>query len=141
MLRVMALGGLASVMYPLLKSVEARGASGGSDDNGNCVLIPQETAGPFTLDLEGNPEFLRQDITEGKTGVPLELTLNLVNVKDGCAPIKNARVDVWHCDKDGVYSGFAGEQTHGDNADASHYEQHKTHRHRSNLTHAGRKMP
>jgi protocatechuate 3,4-dioxygenase beta subunit len=48
----------------------------------------------------------RQDITEGKTGVPLTLTLTILNTNQGCAPITNARVDVWHCDKDGVYSGF-----------------------------------
>jgi protocatechuate 3,4-dioxygenase beta subunit len=111
---MMALTGLASVMYPLLNACRAQGAKSSADGNGNCVLIPEETAGPFAIDLEANPEFLRQDITEGKTGVPLELTLSLVNVNDRCAPIRNARVDVWHCDKDGVYSGFDGEQTRGE---------------------------
>jgi protocatechuate 3,4-dioxygenase beta subunit len=114
MLRIMGLAGLASVMYPLLDAARAQGAKSKSDDKGNCVLIPEETAGPFTIDLESHPEFLRQDITEGKTGVPLELTLTLVDVNKGCAPIRNARVDVWHCDKDGVYSGFDGEQTRGE---------------------------
>lgn len=114
MLRLMGLAGLASVMAPLLEACRAQGTRSESDRKGNCVLIPEETAGPFTIDLESHPEYLRQDITEGKTGVPLELTLMLVDVNAGCAPIRNARVDVWHCDKDGVYSGFDGEQTRGE---------------------------
>lgn len=111
MLRLMALTGLASVMQPLVKVCAENGEKRSSDDKGNCVLIPEETGGPFTIDLSGNPEYLRQDITEGKPGVPLELTLTIVNVNDGCAPIADARVDIWHCDKDGVYSGIDGEGT------------------------------
>jgi protocatechuate 3,4-dioxygenase beta subunit len=72
----------------------------------NCVLIPEETEGPYPLDLSSNPSYFRQDITEGKTGIPLILTLILVNANNNCAPIANARVDIWHCDKDGVYSGY-----------------------------------
>lgn len=50
---------------------------------------------------------VRRDITEGKTGVPLSLTLNLVDVNNNCAPITNATVYIWHCDKDGLYSGYS----------------------------------
>ena len=106
MLRMVALTGLGAVMYPLLKACEARGQASSADGKGNCVVIPHETAGPFTMDLAARPEYLRRDVTEGKTGIPLALTLTLVNVNDGCKPIANARVDVWHCDKAGVYSGF-----------------------------------
>ncbi len=80
--------------------------TGSTTAAGSCVLIPQETVGPYPLDLSANPAFFRQDITEGKTGVPLTLTLNLVNTYASCGPIANARVDVWHCDKDGLYSGY-----------------------------------
>jgi protocatechuate 3,4-dioxygenase beta subunit len=76
----------------------------GSD--GSCVLIPEETEGPYPLDLSGDDEFLRTDITEGRPGVPLTLSLVLVDVGSGCTPVADARVDVWHCDADGVYSGF-----------------------------------
>jgi protocatechuate 3,4-dioxygenase beta subunit len=71
----------------------------------SCTLIPEETAGPYPLDLHNNPAIVRRDITEGRTGVSLTLVLTLLNVNDNCSPITNARVDVWHCDKDGVYSG------------------------------------
>jgi protocatechuate 3,4-dioxygenase beta subunit len=39
--------------------------------------------------------------------VPLTLTLSLVDVNAGCGPIEGARIDVWHCDADGVYSGVS----------------------------------
>lgn len=76
---------------------------------GECILIPQETAGPYPLDLSKNSSMFRQDITQGNTGIPLELTLTVVNVNNGCAPIPNARVDIWHCNKDGYYSGFSNQ--------------------------------
>jgi protocatechuate 3,4-dioxygenase beta subunit len=75
--------------------------------DGSCVLTPEETEGPYPLDLSGSEEFLRSDIAEGHPGVPLTLTLSLVDVNAGCAPIPGARVDVWHCDADGVYSGYS----------------------------------
>lgn len=73
---------------------------------GSCVLIPEETEGPYPLDLSGNEEFFRVDITEGRPGVPLSLALALVDVNSGCTPIEGARVDIWQCDADGVYSGY-----------------------------------
>jgi len=72
---------------------------------GTCVLIPEETEGPYPLDLSGDEESFRSEITEGRPGVPLTLTLSLVDVNAGCGPVEGARIDVWHCDADGVYSG------------------------------------
>ena len=71
---------------------------------GSLVLIPQETAGPYPLDLHSTPSFFRSDITEGRPGVPLTLTLTILQPSG--APLASARVDIWHCDKDGVYSGY-----------------------------------
>lgn len=75
---------------------------------GSCVLIPEETVGPYPLfnDIASAATYQRDDITEGKIGVPLKLTLNIVNVGNQCAPILTAMVYVWHCDKDGYYSGY-----------------------------------
>ncbi len=50
---------------------------------------------------------MREDITEGRTGVPLQLLLTFVNVNDSCAPITDALIYTWHCDKDGIYSGYS----------------------------------
>jgi len=67
---------------------------------GSLVLTPQETAGPYPLDLHSTPSFFRSDITEGKAGVPLTVTLTILHQTG--EPLSNARVDIWQCDKDGV---------------------------------------
>jgi protocatechuate 3,4-dioxygenase beta subunit len=82
------------------------GGSGGAAgaEAGTCALYPQQTEGPFYLDLD----LLRSDITEGKPGAPLELELVVIRA-NGCAPLPNAVVDVWQCDVEGVYAGFPGQ--------------------------------
>src|SRR5215471_9843166 len=114
-LKGIGMSSLATIMLPLLENCKKNETTSSSDNEGSCVIIPEETAGPYPLDLSSTPSFFRKDITEGKTGLPLSLTLTVVNVNNNCAPITNARVDVWHCDKDGVYSGYAN-QTGGVNA-------------------------
>jgi protocatechuate 3,4-dioxygenase beta subunit len=71
-----------------------------------CVLTPEATEGPFYFD----PKLVRSDMTEGKQGAPLVLTLQIVEVND-CAPLQGARVDVWHTDGLGLYSGYARQET------------------------------
>lgn len=39
--------------------------------------------------------------------MPFQPTPTLLNVGNQCKPVANARVDIWHCDKDGVYSGYS----------------------------------
>jgi protocatechuate 3,4-dioxygenase beta subunit len=69
-----------------------------------CVLTPEATEGPFYFD----PKLVRSDITEGKQGASLLLTLQAVEAED-CA--QGARVDVWHADGLGLYSGYARQET------------------------------
>ena len=71
-----------------------------------CSATPTETSGPYPYDLSADSAIYRTDITEGKTGIPLSLTLTLVNSNDDCTVISGARVDIWHCDKDGYYSEY-----------------------------------
>lgn len=71
----------------------------------SCVLIPTETAGPFPLDLTTNSFFFRQDVREGKAGVQLNLRMKIIGLAN-CEPMPNVRVNIWHCDKDGIYSGY-----------------------------------
>ncbi|MCB1567098.1 MAG: intradiol ring-cleavage dioxygenase [Xanthomonadales bacterium] len=83
---------------------------------GSCALIPSETEGPYPLSsVLSNPAMVRSDITEDRTGIPLMLVLKLVDINNNCQPIPDAGVYVWHCDKDGVYSGYSN-QTGGVNA-------------------------
>lgn len=74
-----------------------------------CFLTPQATEGPYYF----NPNLIRQDVTQDtttgliKTGLQLNLEISVINFE--CVPIPNVLVDIWHCDKDGVYSGYAGQ--------------------------------
>lgn len=72
----------------------------------SCTATPSETAGPYPYDLSADTAIYRTDITDGKTGIPLSLTLTVVNSNADCAVLSNARVDIWHCDKDGYYSEY-----------------------------------
>lgn len=76
-----------------------------------CDVIPSETTGPYpdTIGMVNNPTWYRQDITEGRVGVGLTLNLQVVDVSAGCDPLVGAAVEVWHCDKDGAYSEYAGQ--------------------------------
>jgi protocatechuate 3,4-dioxygenase beta subunit len=65
-----------------------------------CVLTPELTEGPYYV----SGEKVRHDITEGKPGTPLLLSLAVLDAST-CRPVRNAAVDVWHCDADGEYSG------------------------------------
>ena len=74
-----------------------------------CSLAPTETEGPFPLRaMLAGDALLRADITEGRPGVPLALRIKLVDVTRGCRPLAGAWVYVWHCDRDGEYSGDDG---------------------------------
>lgn len=66
-----------------------------------CRVLPATTEGPYYVD----PHLVRRDITEKRPGIPLRLNLQVVNA--ACQPLRNARVDVWHCDAQGDYSAFA----------------------------------
>src|SRR4051794_24442113 len=57
-----------------------------------CVLTPELTEGPFYVP----DERVRHDITEGKPGAPLQLSLRVLNAST-CKIVKNAAVDIWHC--------------------------------------------
>lgn len=66
---------------------------------GTCAPTPALTQGPYYL--RDVPQ--REDLREGLPGVPLRL---LLRVRDrACRPLQGARVDLWHTDALGRYSG------------------------------------
>jgi protocatechuate 3,4-dioxygenase beta subunit len=71
----------------------------------SCVLTPVTSEGPYYFD----PKLIRSDITDQQAGVPLALELRVVTV-NGCSAIRNARVDVWHSNARGLYSGYDGQR-------------------------------
>lgn len=91
----------------------------------SCAVLPEEIAGPFPADgtntnrggvvnaltLSG---IVRSDIRSSvggavgtAAGVPLTITLQLVNVNGGCASLAGYVVYIWHCTQDGLYSLYS----------------------------------
>jgi protocatechuate 3,4-dioxygenase beta subunit len=108
------LGGIAVAMLggtALLDAEESRGSGPAAVASGllTCVLSPEMTEGPYYL--EGDK--VRHDLREGRPGVVLDLRTTVLDVST-CKPIRGAAVDIWHCDANGVYSGFAREGTEGE---------------------------
>jgi len=105
-------GALASVALYACGADEdeaARSAAEGATTMPDCVLMPEQEEGPFYIDLAQ----VRGDIVENRPGVPLALALTVVDA-DTCEPIRDAAVDIWHCDALGVYSGEPSEGTEGE---------------------------
>jgi protocatechuate 3,4-dioxygenase beta subunit len=77
--------------------------------NAACAVSPTETRGPYpdTTGMINNSAFFRRDITEGKPGIPLTLTLTVVNVSSACAAVSGLQVEIWQCDATGNYSEYS----------------------------------
>ena len=68
-----------------------------------CLLAPETTEGPYWVENR----LTRRDIREGKAGVPLVIRFTVLNART-CRPIRNADVEIWHCDALGAYSAVDG---------------------------------
>lgn len=109
--RLNALGLGAAIGPGLGTALLAGKAAAQSPGAASCRLIPTATAGPFPLlAFLGTKAAVRRDIRESRPGVPLTLNMRLQNIDAGCAPIRNAAVYIWHCDRDGGYSGYNGRE-------------------------------
>ena len=72
-----------------------------------CVVRPEQTLGPYFVDEGLERSDIRPDPATGQVsaGAPLTLAFLVSRVgESGCAPLAGARVEVWQCDADGVYS-------------------------------------
>ncbi len=82
-------------------SASTSATAGAGTTAATVALTPEMTEGPYYLDLD----LVRSDITEDREGSALALSLVVIDVSSG-APVEGAAVDIWHCDADGLYSGF-----------------------------------
>ncbi|MFE0674439.1 intradiol ring-cleavage dioxygenase [Streptomyces sp. NPDC058867] len=101
-----AIGGgatLASGAFAGEKTDGSTTASASSSSSAEvCYKLTSETTeGPYYIDADK----LRRDITEDKEGIPLVLSLKVID-SETCKPLRNAAVDIWHCDALGLYSGY-----------------------------------
>jgi protocatechuate 3,4-dioxygenase beta subunit len=77
-------------------------STGGSGTSSACAVTPTETVGPFPSVVD----LVRTDIRDGKSGTPVALTITVVDVNAGCAPVGRAVVEIWQCDAAGIYSQY-----------------------------------
>lgn len=86
----------------------ATSTTGGT--SGSCAVAPTETEGPFPYPGgEIKNPLNRSDVTGGQTGVPLTLNFTLVNANNNCAALAGCRIDIWHCNARGYYSGYGNQ--------------------------------
>jgi protocatechuate 3,4-dioxygenase beta subunit len=91
--------------------------------SGMCVLdTPQMTEGPYWVDEMVNRSDIRSNTSSAsanpgvvQSGVPLNLTINVYDAENNCAPIEGAHVDIWHANAYGVYSDEQVESSTGQN--------------------------
>jgi protocatechuate 3,4-dioxygenase beta subunit len=98
---LLRLGGLIAAGLGVDASHAGDGPAAVAAGSVRCVLTPEQTEGPYYIANEK----VRRNITEGRRGVPLALHATVVDAST-CKAIRNAAVDIWHCDAGGVYSGF-----------------------------------
>jgi protocatechuate 3,4-dioxygenase beta subunit len=124
-LQLVAVGGLAAVVGCGSSSDGAGGGASATDGaaaataggGGAAAEVPEETAGPFPADGSNGVNVLtesgivRSDLTSSfgtgsavADGVPLTISLTVLDVAAGGAPVEGAAVYVWHCDREGRYS-------------------------------------
>jgi len=65
-----------------------------------CTMLKNSVEGPFFFCT--NPGIA--DLARGQPGAPLVIALRAINAAT-CQPIRDAVIDVWHCDAKGLYSG------------------------------------
>jgi len=115
-----AVGIAACAPYAATGSPSASAAAAASVDAADCVVIPEETAGPFPGNGSNGPDILEQsgvvrsDIrssfgssTTTADGVPLTIRIAVQDLSDGCVPYAGAAVYAWHCDAEGRYSMYS----------------------------------
>jgi protocatechuate 3,4-dioxygenase beta subunit len=99
--------------------------------NQTCILTPslieiegtpQQIEGPYFVDDMPNRSDIRSDTSNGsiQEGIPLRLILHVYDVDDtdgdgvgSCIPLRDAKVDIWHSNSQGLYSGIQDDGTAG----------------------------
>ena len=82
--------------------------------------IPDETGGPYPGDGSNGPNVLTEsgvvrsdlrtsfDSLSGTAeGIPMTVTLTVLDINNGAAPLEGAAVYLWHCDREGRYSLYS----------------------------------
>jgi protocatechuate 3,4-dioxygenase beta subunit len=106
----------AGVLFPVhnvlskIKTIRKRERMRAAD----CWVTPSKTEGPYYFDANLYRQDIRTDSASGELHDGLQLNMTFTVINANCEPLPNVLVDIWHCDKDGFYSGYnqpAGDKT------------------------------
>lgn len=76
----------------------------GTGGSSSCQVTDTETEGPYPTK---NPSsYVRSNIVDGQSGVPLSVQITVKNTNNSCAAFSGALVDIWHCTSVGYYSEY-----------------------------------
>jgi protocatechuate 3,4-dioxygenase beta subunit len=87
-----------------------------TEGSSTCVVLPQQTEGPFFVDDQLERSDIRSDpdTRRVKAGAPLALTFAVSQLSGRrCTPLAGAQIDLWHCDALGEYSLDGGKFLRG----------------------------
>jgi protocatechuate 3,4-dioxygenase beta subunit len=78
-------------------------------------LTPALTEGPYWVNTMLHRSDVRSNSHGGghQAGVPLALTINVVDSSNGCKPLNGVAVDIWHANANGLYSDESSQQAGG----------------------------
>ncbi|UDF05240.1 intradiol ring-cleavage dioxygenase [Asticcacaulis sp. AND118] len=106
-------------------SSSSSASSSSASSSGTCTTYPSETQGPYpgdgsntvsgtvinALALSGiNRADIRTSVGSASgtaPGLPVQLTITVVNSANGCTPLAGYAVYLWHCTRDGLYSLYS----------------------------------
>lgn len=118
-------GGGAEGSFGSVASSTSSTSSSAASTVSSCSIVPEETAGPYPGDGSNynssgianalaQSGIVRSDIRASfgsasavATGIPLTLTLKLVNTANSCANLAGYAIYLWHCDRNGLYSLYS----------------------------------
>ena len=77
-----------------------------ADASRACTLTAEQEEGPFYVAVDK----VRSDIALGQPGLPFVIEITVIDTLT-CKPLRNAAVDIWHCNASGIYSDIQSEGT------------------------------
>ena len=101
-----SIGGASLAAVFGVRALQLLGDDAEAATTATCLLTPEVTEGPYWVE----DALTRRNVTEGRAGTPLVIRFSVLNAKT-CKAIKNADVEIWHCDALGNYSGVNGAAT------------------------------
>ena len=115
---IRAAGGVWAASLALPAAAELLLAPAGAFAATRCArLTPELTEGPFWVPAMPRRSDVRASTSaptsSRQAGVPLELSINVVDASERCAPLNGVAVDIWHANAHGLYSDEAGQSAGG----------------------------